>query len=517
MRKLTRLLYATGVLLLVARLCQAECVPEHAPLQPNQDALARLLKAQDRCPVTTPDFLDLVEGSGAKLETTMVNFLGFHNPDPGVFFLFQIVSGQLAGPNLSIERGDLLFGHFLAANDRSQLVLDTGGLLVEAIAWDPAKQMFNFYELTKAKDCKQPGAHWCYRGDSRLVLEDIELLERPRGAGQEPFHNRLRCSGCHVNGGLVQKELAPPHNDWFVTSRKLPLGNLTPDATVTKIFHGLVDADELMKLVQASSRRLAASPEYRKALQSRTMQEQLRPLFCAVELNIESDRDPVDQHKPAVQIPAGFFVDPRLAASAIAIPRESYEQALKRLQSQLPEQPVPSDADHAWLTPVKANSDMVMMEALVEMRVIDSEFVADVLAVDFTDPLFSASRCRLLRLVPPAGPDFLTRFEANLKASPEPAAKQLLDNLTDPNRDAKFHRQQAADYLDACQKRAAKPEATIEWFGVLAQRRAEVDREEISQHPRGHILESPDRVVFPSSSAPSGRVGLTPTCEAHPL
>src|SRR5580693_9097378 len=83
MRKLTRLLNATGVLLLVARLCQAECVPEHAPLQPNQDALARLLKAQDRCPVTTPDFLNLVEGSGAKLETTMVNFLGFHNPDPG--------------------------------------------------------------------------------------------------------------------------------------------------------------------------------------------------------------------------------------------------------------------------------------------------------------------------------------------------------------------------------------------------------------------------------------------------
>src|SRR5689334_1294749 len=139
------------------------------------------------------------------------------------------------------------------------------------------------------------------------------------------------------------------------------------------------------------------------------------------------------------------------------------------------------------------NSDAVMIKALVEMGVVDDEFVADVLAVDFTEPLFSASRCRLLKLLPPSGTDFLTRFEANLKASPDPAAKQLLDNLTDSKRDTKFHRQQAADYLDACQKRAAKPEATIEWFGVLAQRRAEVDREEISQHPRGHILESPDR------------------------
>jgi hypothetical protein len=174
------------------------------------------------------------------------------------------------------------------------------------------------------------------------------------------------------------------------------------------------------------------------------------------------------------------------------------------------------DADHAWLTPVKADSDVAMIEALVQMGVVDNEFVADVLAVDFTNPLFSTSRCRLLRLVPPAGPDFLTRFETSLKTSPEPAAKQLLDNLTDPKRDAKFHRQQAADYLDACQKRATKPEAAIEWFGLLAQRRAEVDREELSQHPRGHILESPDRIVFPSASAPGGRLDLTPACEARP-
>jgi hypothetical protein len=392
-------------------------------------------------------------------------------------------------------------------------------LLVEAIAWDPNKQLFNFYELTTPnpdeKDCKQPGEHWCYRGDSRLILEDIEFLHRPRNAGQEIFKSQLRCSGCHVNGGLVQKELASPHNDWFVTSRKLPPGNLTPDATVAKIFQGLVDADELTKLVQASSRRLAASPEYRKALQSRTMQEQLRPLFCAVELNIESDRDPFDQRKPAVQIPSGFFVDSRLGASSIAVPRENYEQALKKLRAHMPEKPVPTDADHAWLTPVKANSDMVMTEALVQMGAVDNEFVADVLAVDFTEPLFSTSRCRLLRLVPPAGPDFLTRFEANLKSSSEPAAKQLLDNLTDPKRDAKFHRQQAADYLEACQRRAAKPEAAIEWFGVLAQRRAKVDREEISQHSQGRILESPHRAVFPSASARAGRLGLTPTCEIH--
>jgi hypothetical protein len=514
MGRLAKLVFFTALLLFVARLCQAACTPENSPQQPNRDAVARLLQAQERCPSTALDFRNLVEGSGARLETTMVNFLSFHNPNPGAFFLFEIASGKVAALSSTIERGDLLFGHFLTSSASSRLVLDTASRLqIEAIAWDPAKQLFNFYELLAGP----PRASWFYRGDSRLILEDIQFLYRQRTAGQQPFRGQLRCSGCHVNGGLVQKELVSPHNDWWTKSRKLPLGNLTPDATVAKIFQGLVDASELTKLVEATSRRLSASPEYRKVLRSRTMQEQLRPLFCPVELNIESDRDPFDDRKPVVQIPAGFFADPRLGASSIAIPRKNYEQALQQLRSRIPELAGRTDADHAWLAPVKANADMLMTEALVEMGVVDKEFVADVLAVDFTNPLFSPARCGMLKLVPPEGtPDFISRFQAALKASAEPTAKLLLDNLTDSKRDANFHRQEVREYLDACQNRASKPEAVIEWFGVLAQRREEIDKLEFSQHPQGRILESPGRVVFPTASAPKGPLDLTRACEVRP-
>ena len=85
------------MLLFAARLYQAACMPENSPSQPNQDALARLLQAQDRCPGTALDFRNLVEGSGARLETTMVNFLSFRDPKDGALLLFEIVSGQLAG------------------------------------------------------------------------------------------------------------------------------------------------------------------------------------------------------------------------------------------------------------------------------------------------------------------------------------------------------------------------------------------------------------------------------------
>jgi hypothetical protein len=176
MCKLTKRLVLTAMLLSVSRLCFGQCVPVDSPSQPNQDPLARLLKAQAQCPTRTIDFRSLVERSGARLETTMVNFLSFHNPNPGAFFLFEIVSGNLAGVNVSVERGDLLFGHFLTATNNSQLVLDsTNRLLVEAIAWDPVKQMFNFYELFR--EGSGPPS-WFYRGDSRVVLEDIQCQER---------------------------------------------------------------------------------------------------------------------------------------------------------------------------------------------------------------------------------------------------------------------------------------------------------------------------------------------------
>ena len=188
-RWMTRLFHVAATLLFAARFAQAACIPEdttHLPnQQPNQDALAVLLRAQDQCPLTTLDFLNLVECGGGRLEPTLVNFQGFNDPDDGNFFLFEIVSGQLAGTK--VERGDFLFGHFLGPDprDQSRLSLLTSGLLIEAIAWDPSKQMFNFDELTEG--CKPTGANWCYRGDSSFVLFKTLNFSTGKTLGNGPF------------------------------------------------------------------------------------------------------------------------------------------------------------------------------------------------------------------------------------------------------------------------------------------------------------------------------------------
>ena len=160
------------------------------------------------------------------------------------------------------------------------------------------------------------------------------------------------------------------------------------------------------------------------------MQEQLRPLFCPVELNIESDAQPVDDAKPALRIPSAFFVDPRLGNTDIAIARQHYDAALKTLRSRLPETPGRADADHGWLTPVKAQSDIVAVDALVEQSIVDREFVADVLAVDFTNPVFSSTRCGLLKLVPDkGGANFAARFQDALRGASAPGATELLEAI----------------------------------------------------------------------------------------
>jgi len=505
-------LFAVGVM--CASFCHAACVPENLLSPAPQDPVARVLAEQDACPSNAVEFVERLKRSGARLEPTMVNFRGFHNPKDGAFFIFEIVSRDGAPSSSSaISRGDMFFGHFTDL-DGANLVSfrSPNDLVIELIAWDPDKQFYNFYELTQGK--------WVFRGDSKDILDDLRLLHRQRSASQEPIpaKPKLRCSGCHLNGALLQKELAPPHNDWFVQGRELPLGELKPDAFVQERLASMMDAGELSKEVVAAARRLASSAGYRKVMASRSMQEQLRPLFCPMEVNIESDGEPFDDQKPSLRIPSGLFVDSRLAIAEISVKRQDYAAALRKLRSHLPETtPERDDADHAWLTPVKAQSDIIAVDALIEQGVVDKEFVADVLAVDFTNPVFSIARCDLLKLVPDTpGSDFMPRFQNALRGSAAPAAAELLENLSNPAHNAASYVQQASALLANCQRKSSEGDTVVEWLRLLAQRRLEVSKSEISHHRIFHILE-PGRIIFPTTQpeAEAGRLTLTPACEVH--
>ena len=312
------------------------------------------------------------------------------------------------------------------------------------------------------------------------------------------------------------KELAAPHNDWN-TARRLPLENMKPDAVLQRILQGMVDADELAKSVKAGLQKLADSERFQQGKKALSLQEQLRPLFCPVELNLESDFTPLDDKAP-LGIPSAFLIDSRLAQSSITIDHAQYDGALVALNAVFPEiRPQRRDGDHGWLTPVKAFSDMRAVESLIKQGLIDQEFVSDVLAVDLTNPVFSRSRCGLLRLVPnKADANWKETFKTSLKtAKTNPAAQELLNNLTDPTRTAQFHQARGARLLSQCQNRLQTQDSVTTLYRLLAQRRSEAFASEISKNPLGQILEPTFRVIFPKTKpaiAP-GSFRLTDDCQ----
>jgi len=493
----------------------------------NDDALFKLLSAQPRCPQNALLFRDLVQANKMTLKPTMVANRGFHNPLPqGSFSFFEAVVGSYGGQSLA--PGDWFFGHFTAASIDNTALTSTlspqqaatpDNLLLETLVWDPKKQLYNFYEIRGTGE----GGIWFYRGDSADILADIANLDRANDVSQPIFMGplnagsatlpRLRCSGCHMNGGPIMKELKAPHDSWWTTERPLDLGALRIAPEFKPILEGVVSASEFSTWIKAGDEKLLSNATYMKQRGARSLQEQLRPLFCEQEVNLESDVQPLEGPSATIAAPVGAFIDQRLTPDVptVTIKKDLYVNALNLFQSQFIDyqsggfansvQPINQiDADHAFETPVKSHSDMLLVEKMVASGLIDEKFVYDVISIDMTRPMFSGLRCNLLQLVPTgaATADWKTHFEQNLGSAPSPAAKELLANLKDPSRTPAHHRAQAKDLIAKVQANAAQQANVNGYVRLLTQRRIAVYQAQISQHPQGQIFEPGFRLIFPT-------------------
>ncbi|MEK7692362.1 MAG: hypothetical protein AAB425_15210, partial [Bdellovibrionota bacterium] len=379
---------------------------------------------------------------------------------------------------------------------QGRVVLDQapapGKLLIELIVWDSGKKIFNFYEMIGTAQ----SAQWFYRGDSADILEDNQFLYRTPPVGQPQFGNRLRCSACHGSGGPIMKELAPPHNDWWTVARPLPLSPNAPSSEVAGMMEAAMDAGQFSKQVQAGISKLEESAAYRKLKNQRSLQESLRPVFCESEINLESDQiELAASAEPVVSIPAGFFINPNLGPASPAfsptISKFGYKSLLSQFKTRFPETSLP-DADHAWLTPVKGHSDHLAIQSLVADGVVKQDWTRTVLAVDLENPVFSETRCSLLKHVPEKfSADWRSRFLKSIQVDPAPAALKLVHYLEHPaavESDVKAHL-----------AKSGKP-GSSEFQKLLDLRRATFTSE-ISQNPRGQILEPGFRVIFPDFHA----------------
>jgi hypothetical protein len=458
-------------------------------VEPQHDPFFQLLAGLNHCPDTIESLRDKMIEHGFVVRPAMVANRGRNNPTLGSFSFFEMVTGNNVMP------GDWFFGHFtdmhygLVSLDQS---LAHGKLLIELLVWDSQKQIFNFYEWRGDNG----RAIWFYRGDSIDILADNAYLYRNVPPGEKKFGDRMRCSACHISGGPIMKELASPYNDWWSSSRILPLSPNMPDNDVTVLMSQLIGAEEFASAVKSGIDKLEQSLIYRRVKSELSLQERLRPLFCETEINLLSDSSVTEQSVEYIEIPGEFFVSKFFSSRSFKMPMMDYLNLLDQFLMNFPETHL-ADADHTWLTPVKGYSDYRAIEILINEGLIDEYFAAAVLYIDVGNPNLSEQRCDLLNYVPKqVSSKWQEEFIDNLYNSDNGSAHALAENLID-HHSRSYYTQKVATYLNGIENQLKTVFGRTTHFQRLIDLRKKVYQSEISQNPRGQIFEPGFRLIFP--------------------
>ena len=449
----------------------------------NQDLLVSLLSEEEDCPRDVNQLKKLLELDGLDFKPAIVANRGFHNPKIGSFSVFESVRGESTSLQKKVLEEHFYFGHFTKKNKNSEIILDQqnvhGKLIIELIVFDFNKKAYNFYELIGA----QLNPVWIYRGDSFDIYKDNKNLKI---GSSKP--SKLRCSACHTSGGPIMKELDYPHSDWWTNKNKLDFGNSTLSRDLNRYVNQFIDASEFAKNVKKGIELI----EQTQLSQSKSIREDLKPLFCTTEINLKSDTEMfVNIMIRDMSIPSDIFINPLLVESyEMKLDKSYYTNSLFTLGMMFPEVNR-FDAQFGFHSPVKGYSDLVKIKKLIKNGLITKEFALDILAYDMKNPLFSKKRCSLLKLIPETV-NWYTGFLSNLKTG---LLQKLIHDLETPN--ISQHVLNAKIYLKEKENSWRVQKNVTQEVIKLDKLRKSVFDDEISKNPRGQILEPGFRVVFP--------------------
>jgi len=310
---------------------------------------------------------------------------------------------------------------------------------VEIIAFDKSTGVFNYYETD--------GNKINFFGNSK------DLLTKGTGSGGD-----RRCAACHTGGGLIMKELSAPWLHWEGDTDTPGADELI--SANEELLGDHSDGIDMEDIVRAGNRdwnRMRI--EFLKEIGA--TQEILRPLFCTVEVNIESAESFDNGTAEGIATFAsmsGTVFNGRLGFGALDFDSEQYDGLIRANGQVLRGLPAGNiETVFGLTTVVPGEADMDYVRALVNAGIIDDEFVEDVLSVDFTRAVFSDDRCDLLANVPGVPSSdlspqtlraaILDRLGETTPGTPE---AELKNNLANPNDDI---RARIRAFSDACQGR----------------------------------------------------------------
>lgn len=342
---------------------------------------------------------------------------------------------------------------------------------LEMIGFDKTAGVFNYY-------ARENNA-WKFFGSSKDLIADGYNCNSV-GACVPKAASKTRCAGCHLGGGLIIKEFDSPWVHWehftdtpgakeLMDRFKMTLGSQKDDGA------------GLESTVRNGNRLW--NEKRVDFLKTKGTQELLRPLFCTVDLNLQSMTSSTNSVPSSVR--NDFFFEPRLGGfDSVSIDAADYTalttangQAVKDSSgSPLKDKDgkVVTDTIFAWTYAERGQADRDYVDQLVNKKIVDDDFVGDVLRIDMGRPIFSGQRCNLLKFAPVLTADKMTPqgirdgFKANLAGKTDPGAAQLLAALGD-TADLSKHKEVATKFLAACKARPKKEflADALAWSGTL--------------------------------------------------
>jgi hypothetical protein len=329
------------------------------------------------------------------------------------------------------------------------------GNFIEAMGWDDSQSRFNYYKFDRSGGETTPS--WKFRGSSK----DADLLTTANRQGT--------CMQCHINGGLVMKELFLPWNHWDSFSAKTPYllkGNsswnvVKPANSPLKDLKGAEDF-EISTVLPGNTRFNERRINALKSADGTTITDTkrlLKPLFVTTEFNLLSSGALSTLHpfaKPSnapgsdVFVPSSFFANTNMLNAVEVFGDFSFPPLSSKDYAHLVTQTKtslngkqPGDTNFAWFGPEPSHIDTDFISQLVQQNIVPKAFVAAALAVDLENPVLSSDRAKLWdsKILPAQFkigaqndliPQTIQKLEALRPASGTPEAL-FLQGLKSPN------------------------------------------------------------------------------------
>lgn len=270
---------------------------------------------------------------------------------------------------------------------------------LQVIGYDAQRNLFNYYEYSANPG--QSTRSWAFAGNSDHARE-----AQTAGRG---------CMQCHINGALNMKELTTPWNNWNSPAATISAGNIPQAVAEDPLYVQATGTDRFQTSFQSLQTR------YSQGLVSQSIRNGtitnvpalLQRLITTTTVNFVATPRAVTD---TVQVPSDFFLNQSAFGTsqinlAFAAPPSftlttarynaflsDYGFALQQLDANnrlLYRQP--GGNFFALFTPGPAYEDVAVLQQMINLKVVDANFAAAVLLVDFPNPVFSATRASLMR------------------------------------------------------------------------------------------------------------------------